>query len=131
MRVRGTIRDQCVTDRSDGRDTNPHEWRPRPHAIVTRARHDPSIRGYTQAAPLAITRAEMRCARPAADRLSHIVESPDQVFRVEIVHLRAAVRGLVRRKRHAKLRPRLAAERVDAADATWKPSWANRNGARI
>ena len=49
MRVRGTIRDQCVSDRSNGRDTNLHEWRPRARAIVTRARHDPSVRGHTQA----------------------------------------------------------------------------------
>ena len=93
MRVRGTIRDQCVSDRSNGRYTNLHEWRPRARAIVTRARHDPSVRGHTQAVPLAIALAEMRRARPAADRLSHTIESPDQVRRVEVVHLRWAVRA--------------------------------------
>ena len=49
MRVRGTIRDHCVTDRSNGRDTNLHEGWPRHNAIVTRARHDPSARRRAQA----------------------------------------------------------------------------------
>ena len=106
MRVRGTIRDQCVTDRSNGRDTNLHEGWPRHNAVVTRARHDPSARRRAQATRLAIVRAEVRRAGPAADRFSHIVESPDQVGRVEVVQLRWAVRRLVHRKRHAKCRPR-------------------------
>ena len=130
MRACATIRNRCATDRSDGCDMNLHEWRPGPHAIVTRARHDPSVRGHTQATPLAIARTEMRRARPAADRLSHIIDSSDQVRRVEVVRLGAAVRGLVGGNVTRSFDHVSPPNVATPADATWKPSWENKNGAR-